>query len=99
MGDSRQGIDVIDHQALPCIWDELMVEKKGIHTMIDRSGSGSDYKFLLPHLTEMLSELNRLKTKYSGPAWTTKETAQSLVVILDDYITDINAQIEFGNYE
>merc|ERR1711862_402100 len=43
--EGKQGIDVIPKEARPCIWDELMIRKKGLRTMTDRIGpSQSNYK-------------------------------------------------------
>merc|ERR1712157_277934 len=97
--DSKQGINVIHHDALPCIWEELMINGKGLRTMRDRTGESSLFKFKLEHLHEMISELTRLKTKYSGPEWISKQTAQHLISILNEYILDVTSEIESGNYE
>jgi len=98
--DGKEGIDVIAKEARPCIWDELMIRKKGLRNMKDRSGpEQSIYKYKLEYLAEMLNELNRLKTKYSLTEWSYKKTAQDLVIILDEYIDEVTLAIANGDYE
>ena len=51
---------------------------------MDRPGSSSA-SFSVEMLEEMLLELDRLLTKYSGPAWTTKSTANRIVTLLTEH--------------
>jgi len=98
--DGKEGIDVIAEEARDCIWDEIMIHKKGLRNMRDRSGqSQSLYQFKLEYLNEIVKELTRLKTKYSLTEWSYTQTAKDLVLILDEYIADVNSNIADGNYE
>ena len=64
--DRIERINVIAPEARACIWDELMIHKKGLRNMRDCAGPAkSVYKFKLEYLNEMIVELTRLKTKYS----------------------------------
>jgi hypothetical protein len=85
--DNKMGQYVIDPEAWDCIWTELIVNKKGLKTVVDRPGYGTEetYNFSSEMLRAMIIELNRLITKYSGPEWNTKETANRLVALLTEH--------------
>jgi len=36
--DGLQGIDVIAEEARDCIWEEVIIRRKGVRTMRDRTG-------------------------------------------------------------
>lgn len=94
--DGKLGITVIESEARKCIWRELMVNKKGVRNMLDRTGPQADkYTFSVHMYQKMIDQLNRLKTKYSAPEWAVKATVQDLLIILDEYIVDISLQIDY----
>lgn len=85
---NKRGIhDFLIHEdAWECIWTELIINKRGLKTFIDREGIGErDYNFSEEMLTDMIGELDRLISKYGGPDWNMKSTAQTLVNILDEH--------------
>ena len=81
--EGKAGMSVIGDEARHCIWEELIIRKKGLKTFIDREGYGEyEYNFPKYQLELMVVELNRLITKYESPAWSSKKTAQDLVDLL-----------------
>jgi hypothetical protein len=77
---------LIEEEAWGCIWEELIIKKKGLKTFIDREGiSERDYNFSEEMLTEMVKELDRLINKYSGSAWNWRQTSQDLVGLLEEH--------------
>ena len=71
---------LIDEEAWMCIWTELIVNKKGLKTFIDREGvEERDYNFSGEMLAEMLHELDRLIEKYSSSEWYSRQTSKDLV--------------------
>lgn len=93
LADSRTGQYVIDEEAWDCVWEELIVRGKGLKTVYDRPGFvENDYDFSKEMLEEMISQLSRLITKYSGPDWNTKETANRIVELLIEHRALIQAE-------
>jgi len=89
-----KGVDVIEDEAWTCIWEELLVRRKGPRTMLDRVGPPAEaFNFTTEEYVEMLIELNRLKDKYNSVEWSLSHQAQDLVTILDSYIFDISEVI------
>lgn len=86
--DGKRGISdyLIDEDAWDCIWEELIVNKKGVKTFIDREGiEERDYNFSALMLQDMVTELERLITKHSEPEWFWRETSRSLVGLLQEH--------------
>eukprot|EP00565_Helicotheca_tamesis_P002451 CAMPEP_0185741410 /NCGR_PEP_ID=MMETSP1171-20130828/38944_1 /TAXON_ID=374046 /ORGANISM="Helicotheca tamensis, Strain CCMP826" /LENGTH=405 /DNA_ID=CAMNT_0028413379 /DNA_START=492 /DNA_END=1709 /DNA_ORIENTATION=- len=97
--DGKHGMNVISPEARGCIWRELIINKKGLKTFIDRDGYGeSDYSFTQEHLEGMIAELDRLISKYSSHPWDVKETAQDLVDLLTEHRGLIDADLTEGGY-
>mmetsp|Transcript_32752 Transcript_32752/g.43667 ORF Transcript_32752/g.43667 Transcript_32752/m.43667 type:complete len:407 (-) Transcript_32752:106-1326(-) len=97
--EGREGMSVIEPEARGCIWRELIVNKKGLKTFIDRDGYGeSDYSFTQEQLQKMVTELTRLINKYGSFPWDTKETAQTLVDLLTDHRNLISADLEANRF-
>ena len=100
--DNRMGKYVIASDTWNCIWNETIVNKKGVKTVYDRPGSEwksneIDYKehnFSAEMLTKMILELTRLIKKYSGVKWNTKKTAIRLVEILEGHRAVIQAELD-----
>merc|ERR550539_36457 len=85
---NRQGVDdfLIEEDAWACIWNELIVNKKGVKTFLDREGlEERDYNFSVEMLEGMITELSRLITKYSGSEWSSRSTANYLVELLEEH--------------
>ena len=64
--EGNEGIVLIAEETWGCIWEELIVNKKGLKTFLDREGvEERDYSFSPEMLEAMLIELDRLLgTKY-----------------------------------
>ena len=61
---------VIEEDAWDCIWDELIIKKKGIKTFLNRGNvTEVQYNFGEEMLEEMLHELDRLILKYGSDEW------------------------------
>jgi len=95
--EGKQGIDIIAEEARDCIWEEVIIRRKGVRTMRDRTGPTPDsYDFTAVMYGKMIAELTRLKSKYSAPEWDSKQPAQDLLILLDDYILDITQDLITG---
>ncbi|KAL9178722.1 hypothetical protein ACHAXT_003853 [Thalassiosira profunda] len=76
---------LIAPEAWDCIWEELIPNGKGMRMVSDRAGYvEEDYNFSAEMLQEMISEYDRLITKYSDSYWSAKPTAVRLVQLLMD---------------
>ena len=85
---------LMSEDAWECVWTELIVNKKGVKTFLDREGlEERDYNFSEEMLDAMLVEVNRLITKYSGSEWTEKATAINLVELLIEHRTSIEDEV------
>jgi len=65
----NEGIDewMISETAWECIWNELIINKKGLKTFIDREGIGEEQYDFSPEMhNEMWYQLERLINKYSS---------------------------------
>ena len=77
---------LIDEDKWSCMWEELIVNKKGAKTFLDREGLGTrEYNFSEEMLNEMIHEVDRLILKYSSSEWQSKQTAQDLVETLHEH--------------
>ena len=98
LNDERTGQYVIAEEAWSCIWQELILYKKGLKTVSDRPGNTEvDYNFSGEMLEEMILELSRLITKYSGPDWNAKETANRVVDLLIEHRALIQTELNEVN--
>ena len=85
---NKKGVDdfLIEEDAWKCIWEELIINRKGYKTFIDREGlEERDYNFSQEMLEEMIKELNRLIKKYSGVEWELVKISSTLVDILTEH--------------
>jgi len=78
---------LIEEEAWECIWEELIIKKKGIKTFIDREGvEERDYNFSEEMLRKMIAELTRLITKYgNSEEYANLSTAIYLVQLLSEH--------------
>ena len=93
---NRPGISeyLIDDEAWNCIWQELIPNGKGNRMVADRPGRvESDYNFSAEMLQEMVTELNRLITKYSSSYWSSKDTANRLTELLMEHRAIIQLEL------
>ena len=89
---------VIEEEVWECIWTELIVNKKGLKTFIDREGvTERDYSFSAEMLSEMLHELDRLIDKYSSAEWNWRQTSNDLVVLFQEHRALIQAELNEVN--
>ncbi len=85
---------LIEEDAWECIWDELIINKKGLKTFIDREGvEERDYNFSEEMLSDMIVELNRLISKYSAGDYSSMSTAQYLVELLQEHLGLIEQEL------
>mmetsp|Transcript_13669 Transcript_13669/g.31178 ORF Transcript_13669/g.31178 Transcript_13669/m.31178 type:complete len:568 (+) Transcript_13669:132-1835(+) len=92
--DDRMGQYVIDSSTWDCVWDELIVKKRGLKTVYDRPGfTENDYNFSEEMLETMIQELDYIITKYSGPDWNTKSTAIRLVQLISEHKTLVETEL------
>eukprot|EP00521_Asterionellopsis_glacialis_P007570 CAMPEP_0195283624 /NCGR_PEP_ID=MMETSP0707-20130614/2100_1 /TAXON_ID=33640 /ORGANISM="Asterionellopsis glacialis, Strain CCMP134" /LENGTH=432 /DNA_ID=CAMNT_0040342815 /DNA_START=34 /DNA_END=1332 /DNA_ORIENTATION=+ len=93
----KPGIEVIAEEARECVWEELIINRKGLRTSVDRDGNGPPREaFALTHDQMVLInyELNRVKEKYSSGEWVTDPAAQDLVASVNMYIAENENEIE-----
>jgi len=98
-GKAGIGEYLIDQSVWSCIWEELIVNKKGLKTFIDREGvSERDYKFSAEMLGEMIHELDRMIDKYgsneSPDFWYAKQTAKDLVSLFTEHRSLIQEELD-----
>lgn len=94
---NKPGVEdyMISEEAWGCIWTELIVNKKGLKTFIDRGGvTEQEYNFGEEMLEEMVKELDRVITKYSDQEWSWRDTAQYLVSLLKEHRTLIQTELD-----
>ena len=89
---------LIEEEAWMCIWQELIVHKKGLKTFIDREGIAErDYNFSGEMLEEMLHELDRLIQKYSSETWFWRQTSKDLVDLFKEHHAIIQKELDEVN--
>lgn len=77
---------LIDEEAWDCIWTELIINKKGHKTYTDWVNfTEKNFNFSEEILQTMLSELNRLISKYSDMEWQKMNIAVTLVELLTEH--------------
>ncbi len=98
INDSRMGQYVIAPQTWDCIWEELIVNGKGIKTVANRPGFvESDYNFSAEMLEQMLVEQDRLIAKYGGADWNGKATADRVVELIVEHRALIQIELNEVN--
>jgi len=81
---------MIEEEAWECVWNELVVEKKGIKTFRDRVDLDYDsYTYSFELKNEMWNEVNRLIEKYEVKE---DQVAIDLVNILKGHRDDLNVE-------
>jgi hypothetical protein len=75
---------LIEEDSLDCLWEELIVNKKGAKTFLDHGMDTKNCNFSEEMTDLMLEEVNRLIDKYSLSPWNSKQTANDLVSILKE---------------
>ena len=93
----RKGVEdwLIEEEAWRCIWSELIINKKGLKTFIDREGIGErNYNFSQEMLEAMIAEVTRLIDKYGSEEWNWRTTAQDLVALLEEHRVLLNEELE-----
>mmetsp|Transcript_4218 Transcript_4218/g.6434 ORF Transcript_4218/g.6434 Transcript_4218/m.6434 type:complete len:324 (+) Transcript_4218:348-1319(+) len=95
MGKENISKYLIDESTWDCIWTELIINKKGLKTFIDREGvRETDYGFSEEMLEQMIVEINRLIDKYSDPNWSWRQTAKDLVTLLKEHRGMIDTEMQ-----
>jgi len=88
---------VIASEAWNCIWEELIVNKRGLKTVSDRPLAEVEYNFSTEMLEEMLHELDRLIDKYSSNEWNAKTTSIRLVELLTEHRVFVQEELDGVN--
>jgi len=88
---------VIEEEAWDCVWEELIMNRKGLKTVHDRPTTEEEYNFSAEMLEEMVHELDRLITKYSSSDWNTKPVANDLVDLLQEHLDLIQVELDEVN--
>lgn len=91
---------VIEPEAWDCIWNELIVNKKGARTILDRPNTNytsDDYNFSAEMLEKMLNELDRLLTKYSSIEWSNNDNANRLVQLFTEHRAELLTELHEVN--
>ena len=84
--DARTGQYVINSETWNCIWEEMIVNRKGLPVTADRPNYGLyDYNFSSEILLSMIKQLNRLISKYSCAQYSPKPTANRIVELLTEH--------------
>ncbi len=73
-----------------CIWKQVVLNKRGIRTYLERGGDEVEYNFSAEMLTLMISETTRLINKYSTVSST---IASNLVFYLNEYLTQLQQEL------
>lgn len=93
-GKPRISDFLIDERAWSCIWEELIVNRKGEKTFLDRPGyADRNYNFSEEMLNAMISELDRLIEKYSAPEWYGSKTAEDLVFLMRNHKEAVQKEV------
>lgn len=96
--DASNNVETINKEAQACILDAVY-DKKALHAG-NRDGNGtppSYKKFSAEQLNQIVDSLTAMKDKYSSDVYAEDEVAQTLVAIIDEYITQDWAEYEFEN--
>ena len=88
---------VIEEEAWDCVWEELIMNRKGLKNVHDRPTTEEEYNFSAEMLEEMVHELDRLITKYSSSDWNTKPVANDLVDLLQEHLDLIQVELDEVN--
>jgi len=93
--DASPSISVIEMEARPCVFDEVMKRKHTYNPNRDWKGPlPSEKKFTYQQLNVMKSQIYMLKDKYSLPQFADVSVARTLVSILDMYIQEISDEYD-----
>ncbi len=95
-GKSGIGDYLIDEDSWECIWNELLVNKKGVKTFLDREGlEKRNYNFSVEFLNHMIAQYDRLINKYGGdPLYNWRTTSQDLVELLTEHRQSLIVEVE-----
>lgn len=97
MNSPKMSPYVIDSSTWNCIWTELIPNGKGLKVVTDREGGESNYYFSAEMLEEMLTELDRLISKYSSSEWNTLVTANRIVELITEHRGLIQTELDEVN--
>ncbi len=95
--EGKTGLVVIEEEARPCVWEELIVHGKGgVNTYQTREGHGpeeDEFQFTAGQMEKIQDELYRLRDKYSSVEWAGNELAETLLTYLNEYIEENQNEI------
>lgn len=90
------GYDVIEEEARPCVWKELIINRKGLPNLVDRDGHGPPkeaFKFTYEQMELLIEQLERVRDKYSVGQWVGDPRAEVLVDSCNQYIAENKAEL------
>eukprot|EP00956_Cyclotella_meneghiniana_P026525 scaffold57506_cov63-Cyclotella_meneghiniana.AAC.1 len=100
MGNEKMSPHVIEQEAWDCIWDELIVKKKGARTILNRPNTNyteDDYNFSSEMIEAMIAEIDRLLDKYSSTEWMNDDNADRLVQLLTGHRSELLTEMHEVN--
>jgi len=97
---NKTGMTVLPDEAIPCVWGQTWNynsapnnDNRETNDDPDRAELG-DYGFTMEQMEDIISKIQKYRTKYStGPQWTNNTIAQDLVSILDMYLEDLEDEM------
>ena len=92
--DGVEHTNIIDLEARPCVYKEVMRRHQFYNR--NRDGKGPDpelKKFTPAQLTKMKRKMQELKEKFSTGIWLEDKDAVTLVMILNSYINEVQAEL------
>ena len=86
--EGKAGIHFVDQVARQCAWEQIVIKKaSGRRDERDRTGPAlQEYEFEPSQLSEMNSEMERIRNKFSAAPWSSNTVAQDLVGYMNEYI-------------
>mmetsp|Transcript_14667 Transcript_14667/g.20937 ORF Transcript_14667/g.20937 Transcript_14667/m.20937 type:complete len:441 (+) Transcript_14667:153-1475(+) len=99
--ENKIGVEVISPEARPCVWRELITNRKGVRNMWDRDGHGPPqeaFGFTADQMGLIIQELRRIKDKYSSPEWAANHIATELVSYVTAYIVENETELASLHY-
>lgn len=100
LGHEKMSEFVIEPEAWDCIWNELIVNKKGARTIQNRPNTNyteNDYNFSSELIEEMIKELDRLLSKYSSTEWMNNDNANRLVQLFTEHRAELLTELHEVN--
>jgi len=96
--DGKLGMNVLDEEARPCIWQKTMEEPSKAPNDDSRDSDETNHRLEYPFTKQQMllieEKVIECKTKYSGAKWISNPLAQDIVRNMDEYYLDIHSEIQ-----